>query len=591
MTKHDPQQMVNIASYLPAMAKLQPYRRAVVFPAGRDQAGRVTYSHMTFEQLEQESNRIASGLESLGIKKGTKTILMVKPSLEFFALTFAVFKVGAVPVMVDPGMGLKRMLHCFQSTQPEAFIGIPLAHAVRVFFPRAFRSVRHVVTVGKRWFWGGPTLEQLSAKGDPNYGMEPTQSSDLAAILFTTGSTGPPKGVVYSHGTFDAQVHYLKSVFGIQPGEVDLPTFPLFALFAPALGMTAIVPDMDPTRPAKVHPERIIEAIHNHGVTNMFGSPALLNRVARYGTQHNVQFPTLKRVISAGAPVPSNVMEMFLKMLPEGAEIRTPYGATEALPVCAIGSQELLHETREATESGKGTCVGLPMPGHTLHIIRISDENIPEWSEDWILPEGEIGEIVVQGTIVTQEYYEHPEATAKAKIYDGENLYHRMGDVGWRDDQGRIWFCGRKAHRVETADETLFTIPCEAIFNRHDSVYRSALVGIGERGHQIPVILIELEKPQPPIDGGSAQHSLASLDLATDEDSFPQPSESLAQELFALADTFEHTRSIQHLLFHSDFPVDIRHNAKIFREKLSVWTERKMKSAYTKQALLPKEAS
>lgn len=568
----DVRDVVNIASYLPEMAKLQPYNRAVVFPSGRDAAGRVLYAHMTFAQLEERSNQMASGLDKLGIKRGTKTILMVRPSLPFFALTFALFKVGAVPVMVDPGMGLKRMLQCFKSTQPEAFIGISLAHAVRVLFPGSFRSVKHTVTVGKRWFWGGPTLDDVVASGSKEPCLAPTREEEMAAILFTTGSTGPAKGVIYSHGIFDAQVQYLKTEFGIRPGEIDLPTFPLFALFAPALGMTAIVPDMDPTRPAEVDPTKVMEAIENHGVTNMFGSPALLNTVGRYGKAHGIKLPSLKRVISAGAPVTPAVMTTFGSMLEDDAEIRTPYGATESLPVCVIGSKELLEPaTRTASESGKGTCVGRPMPGHTLHIIKISDDVIETWSDDLVIPDGEIGEIVVKGSIVTSAYYENPKATALAKIYDGDTLFHRMGDVGWRDEEGRIWFCGRKSHRVVTShdeDGTMFTVPCEAIFNRHEAVYRSALVGLGDKGQQQPVILVELEK----------EHQ----DKAGD---------ALAQELFALAAEFGHTRPIANLLFHTGFPVDIRHNAKIFREKLTVWAQKSMSRAHKRQAALPKDAS
>ena len=134
--------------------------------------------------------------------------------------------------------------------------------------------------------------------------MQPVETSedDIAAILFTSGSTGVPKGAVYTHGNFLAQVELLKETYGIEPGEIDLPTFPLFALFDPALGMSAVIPEMDPTRPANVDPEKILGAIQRYGVTNTFGSPALLHRVGSYGAAHGVKLPTLRRVISAGAP-------------------------------------------------------------------------------------------------------------------------------------------------------------------------------------------------------------------------------------------------------------------------------------------------
>ncbi len=548
---------VNIASHLPRMAQLQPYTRAVVFPHGRDEKGRVSYIHLTFKQLDELSDAYARGFEKIGIRRQTRTILMVKPSLEFFALTFALFKVGAIPVLIDPGMGVKRMLHCLQETQSQAFIGIPLAHALRVLFPKYFRSIKTHVTVGKRWFWGGPTLEKVPLWEKEPYQMAPTDPQETAAILFTTGSTGPAKGVVYEHATFDAQVQSLKESFGILPGEIDVPTFPLFALFAPALGMTAVIPDMDPTRPAEVDPKKIVEAIHNHGATTMFGSPALLKQVARYITPRGITFPTLGRVISAGAPVPHDILEQFQKSLPEKANIFTPYGATEALPVCAIEGREILGETKKMTAEGKGICVGHPVKNREVHIIKISDDPIADWSDDLVLPKGQIGEVVVTGAVVTKEYYLKPEKTAAAKIYEkksGQNrVWHRMGDLGWMDEENRVWFCGRKAHRVITQEETLFTIPCEAIFNQHKRIYRSALVGIGPANNKKPVICIERE----------AQDS--GRDLST-----------LKQELLEMAQKNPLTEKIETILFHPSFPVDIRHNAKIFREKLTLWAEKKV---------------
>jgi acyl-CoA synthetase (AMP-forming)/AMP-acid ligase II len=371
----------------------------------------------------------------------------------------------------------------------------------------------------------------------------------MAAILFTSGSTGVPKGAVYTHGIFAAQVDILRRLYGIEPGEIDLQTFPLFGLFAPALGMTTIVPDMDATRPAEVDPRKIIEAIENFGVTNLFGSPALLNRVGRFGVEQKIKLPSLKRVLSAGAPVSAEVMERFAAMLAPGVEISTPYGATEALPVCSIGSAEVLSQTRTLTQQGAGVCVGRPVAEIQLKVIHISDDAIPVWSDDLVLPRGEIGELVVKGPMVTREYYHRPESTALAKIADSDALYHRMGDVGYLDEVGRVWFCGRKSHRVVTPQGTLFTIPCEAVFNTHPKVYRTALVGVGPR----PILCIELEK--------SADQS---------------DREGLRKELLALAASQPHTVNITTFLFHPSFPVDIRHNAKIFREKLAVWAARKL---------------
>jgi len=556
MSPFDPNNtnFVNIASYLNRVAETQPYQRAVVYPAGRDKNGRIAYSHLTFLQLDRESDYLAYGLEAAGVTRGIRTALMVKPSIEFFSLIFAIFKTGAIPVVVDPGMGIRRMASCFKSTRPEAFIGIPLAHVVRTVYPGFFKTVKTWITVGRRWFWGGYTLKQIRQSRQQPYTIAKTGRDDTAAVLFTTGSTGPAKGAIYSHGNFDAQLQQIKTHLRMSADEIDLSTFPLFALFYPALGITSVIPDMDPTRPALVNPERIIEAIENLGVTNMFASPALLNRVGSYGKKNGVKLPSLKRVISAGAPVSADNIEQFSALLDENAEIHTPYGATEAVPIISITSKEILTETRQLSEKGYGTCIGRPINDIDIRIIKISDDPIEEWSDDLMVVRGDVGEITVKGALVSRQYFENHAANKLAKIRDGDDIIHRMGDVGWMDQKDRIWFCGRKSHRVITATRTLFTIPCESLFNSHPRVFRSALVGIGPPPQQEPVICIELHKSD---DGKNRAQ--------------------LEKELLEIAAANELTNAIKTILFHKAFPVDIRHNSKIFREKLALWAEKKLK--------------
>lgn len=540
---------MNIASHLPTMAKKLPQEPAVIIMKGAKKKA----AELSFSQIDEESNILAAGLEKIGIKRGVRTVLMVKPSKEFFSLTFALFKIGAVPVLVDPGMGIQNLGKCLEEAEPEGFIGIPKAHIARMMFRWAKSTLKINVAVGKKLFWGGWTLEKIKKLGQAEepYEMAATEADEMAAILFTSGSTGVPKGAIYNHGNFCAQVDILKRVYGIQPGEIDLATFPLFALFGPALGMAVVVPDMDASKPAFVKPENIIKPIQNLKITNMFGSPALVNRVGRYGAAKGEKLPSLKRAISAGAPLSAVVLERFSTMLNEETQIFTPYGATEVLPVCSIGSHEILGETRRKTEQGGGVCVGKPIDEIKARIIKITDEPIETWSEDLLVPQGEIGEIAVQGPQVTKGYYNRPGSNQLSKIADPENnsFYHRMGDLGYFDDQGRIWFCGRKAHRVQTAQGALYTIPCEAVFNTHPQVFRTALVGVGKPGSQIPVLCVELEK-EGPIDH-----------------------QKIKEELLKLGATQDHTRRISEILFHPSFPVDIRHNSKIFREKLSLWAE------------------
>lgn len=536
---------VNISLPLTEMARLQPDTPAIIFP----QKGRT----LTFRELDQESNRIATGLGRIGIVRGMRTALLVPPSPELFALTFALFKVGAVPVFIDPGIGARNMKGCLAEAEPEAFIGIPKAHLARKLLGWGRPSIRITVVVGGGPMWGGIPLATVRSReiGDLPFAPADTLCDDQAAILFTSGSTGPPKGAIYTHGTFAAQVDALREMYDIRPGEIDLPTFPLFALFAPALGMTALIPQMDFTRPGTVDPRRILGPAAEYSATTMFGSPALLNRVGRYAARHGVKLSGLKRVISAGAPVPAAVLERFAAMLPPDAEIFTPYGATEALPVSSIGSREVLGKTGAMTGEGHGVCVGLPVKGITLAIIPISDTPVEAWSDDLALHTWEVGEIAVRGPQVSRAYLNRPEATRLAKIPDpAGGVWHRMGDVGYLDADGRIWFCGRKAHRVVTSKAVLYTIPVEGVFNTHPAVFRTALVGLGRVGSQKPVLCVELETKTPKVE-----------------------QDRIRRELLELGSRYPHTKNISEILFHPAFPVDIRHNAKIFREKLAVWAQ------------------
>jgi acyl-CoA synthetase (AMP-forming)/AMP-acid ligase II len=534
----------NIADFLPEMAAKQPDATAIICPWER-RGGSLTY-----RELNHRSARIARGLEKVGIGHGVRTVLMVPPGLELFPLAFGLFRAGAVPVLVDPGIGPKHLKACLGNARPEAFIGVPKAHAARALLGWARATVGAKITVGRRLFWGGHTLDQIEVIGsdaDPR-AVAATAADDVAAIVFTSGSTGPPKGVVYRHSNFAAQVDAIRDAYGIEAGWVNLPTFPLFALFDPALGMTTVVPDMDPTRPANVDPRKIIGPVRDHGVTIMFGSPALLDTVGRWGVEHGARLESVRCVISAGAPVPPRVIERFQSLLRDDAAIHTPYGATESLPVATTSSHEILSETRHATDRGAGTCVGHPVSSIEAAVIEIDDDPIERWNEQLNVAAGEVGEIVVKGPQVTREYYNAPDHTALAKIDDNGGVRHRMGDLGYFDEQGRLWFCGRKSQRVQTAAETLFTVPCESVFNTHPEVFRTALVGVGEVGSALPVLCVELEKGV-----GRSQH------------------DRIRAELLDLGSGFEHTRRIRTVLFHPAFPVDIRHNAKIGRGALAAW--------------------
>ncbi|MEM1246919.1 MAG: fatty acid CoA ligase family protein [Acidobacteriota bacterium] len=550
----------NVAAYLPEMARQQPDAVAIYFPTSRtetvDGARRRRYDELTYRDLDRQSDEIAAGLLASGFAKGDRAALMVRPSPELFTLTFGLFKAGIVPVMIDPGLGRAGLKSCLERAAPSAFIGIPVAHAARKVLGWGRGSVTRLVTVGRRWFWGGLTLEAVQEAGArvlaQGPGLEVAGAEDVAAILFTSGSTGPPKGVVYSHRSFVAQVESIRELFGIEPGEVDLPTFPLFALFDPALGMTTVLPKMDASKPAAVDPDEVLGPIERFGVTTLFGSPALLRTVGVEGARRATALPGLRRVIAAGAPLPGETMQLWHGMLSEEAALLPSYGATECLPISCIDSHSILRETWPQTVDGYGVCVGSVVPTLRAEILALTDEPIASWSDDLRAEPGVVGEIAVRGPMVTEEYFADAGNTERAKIRSSDGIWHRMGDLGWRDEQGRLWFCGRKSQRVGAGQETLFTVACEKVFDAVEGVRRTAVVGPQRKGRVEPTLCVELENASrwgdvlPKLreirDGGARGH--ARVDL------------------------------IERFLQHSSFPVDVRHNAKLGREELTVWAER-----------------
>ena len=531
---------MNISTALSARAREAPDRVAMHFPHGRTAAGKVAYASITYAELERDVATLARALPAIGIGKGVRAALMVRPGPEFFALMFALMRAGSIPVLIDPGIDKGALKACLAEAAPQAFIGIPVAHVARIVLGWGRGSIRTLVTVGRRWFWGGHRYADLLRDATVATEVAPTTApDDLAAILFTSGSTGIPKGVEYKHRHFAAQVDMIRDAFGIEPGEIDLPTFPPFALFDPALGMTTVLPEMDFARPASADPVKLAQAIEQFGATMMFGSPALIDTFSR---AHSRKFPTLKRVLSAGAPVRPDVVERMRKLLRDDAALWTPYGATECLPLAIVEGREILDVARARTAEGAGILVGRPVAPNLVRIIAIDDAPIETWRDDLVVPDGVVGEITVTGPTATEAYFRRDAATRLAKIRDGDRVVHRMGDLGWFDENGRLWYVGRKSHRVAT----LYTEQVEGIFNDHPRVARSALVGVAGR----PVVCIEVA-------GGA---------------DWPR----LEAELRELAQRHAITRAIENFLPHRGFPVDIRHNAKIGREKLAAWAADQM---------------
>jgi acyl-CoA synthetase (AMP-forming)/AMP-acid ligase II len=539
----------NVARHLRIAATEQPDGLATKSPTGVSPTGEVGHEARTFRQLDQESDAAAGYFADAGITEGTRVLLAVRPGHDLIVGMFALLKLGAAPVAIDPGMGWSAFLDCVGRSRPTALVGVRAAALLSRLPFAAFRTLRVRVTVG-----GSAWRQALTTASHPPRPLTAVRPDALAAILFTSGSTGAPKGVCYTHGMFDAQIELVRSTYAIRPGETDMAMLPLFALFNPALGTTTVTPLLDPSKPLAADPAPLVSALIAEKVISSFGSPAIWGKVADHCEARGLKLPDLRRLLIAGAPVSGELLAK-LRVIAPNCETHTPYGATECLPVTTIAAAELLGEARQLALRGQGTCVGRPVSGVEIRVIRETDGPIATLAEARPCAPGEIGEIIATGPSVTREYDGLPEATRLAKISDGGRIWHRMGDLGTLDAEGRLFFFGRRVEKVRTAEGDLPTESAEPAFRQHPQVFRCALIGLGEAPAQVPTLVVE------PRAG-----------------SFPETDAERARfiaELREVAKTCPLAERVKHIVFQRALPVDVRHNAKIHRLQLAKeWTKR-----------------
>jgi acyl-CoA synthetase (AMP-forming)/AMP-acid ligase II/pimeloyl-ACP methyl ester carboxylesterase len=501
------------------------------------------YDTLDFGSLAARIDAYEHGLMEAGLRAAERVIMLVTPGADFLALSYAVMGRGAVPVFIDPGMGVDAVVACMREAEPSGFIGVPRAHLLRLKAGELFRSLRFSVVAGRFPPCGAMRLCDLRRPSAAPPTPVPRGDADPALVAFTSGATGRPKGVVFTNRMLSEQLAVFRGQFGFRGGDQDLPLLPVFSLFTAALGVGSIFPPLDPSRPLSLVPSQIIRVMRDLGNQTSFGSPALWSKIGEYCRQTGATLPQLRRVFMAGAPVSQTTIDLVKAACPQ-AESFTPYGATEALPVTIASADDLWQDRPVLAVTGEqGTPVGRAIDGVALRVVQpLTGQPVMPLID---CPERVIGEIVVSGDTVSREYLRRPEATATSKIHDGDRVWHRMGDMGYLDAAGHLYFCGRKAHVVSTPDRTFHSVPVENVFNRHPQVRRSALIEVAGG----PALAIEP----------------ASWPLT------PQARQTLAAELRAVGVGDPVTAAIQRFYFHQSFPVDARHNAKIFRDRLGAW--------------------
>jgi acyl-coenzyme A synthetase/AMP-(fatty) acid ligase/pimeloyl-ACP methyl ester carboxylesterase len=500
---------------------------------------------ITFADLDADVRRTAAGLVEQGVRRGDRVALLVPPGIDLTVCLYACWRMGAVVVVVDAGLGALGISRALKSASPKFLIGIPraLIAARALGWPGVRIAAVALNAAAAKALGVGASLDDIRRVGEAALGtgkpMPPTPSdSDVAAVIFTSGATGPAKGVVYRHHQLQAQRDVLAKVYGISADDRFVAAFAPFALYGPAMGVPSVVPDMSVTAPGTLHAVALAEAAAAIGATLVFASPAALrNVIATAGDlteQHREALARVRMVLSAGAPVPSSVLRSVAEIMPS-AEAHTPYGMTEVLPVSDITPAGI-----EAAGAGNGVCVGLPLAEVTVAISPLDDLGAavgPLTTTPHVS-----GEVCIQAAHV-KDTYDKLWVTQHAS--EQPLTWHRSGDVGHLDDDGRLWIEGRMIHIITTADGPVTPVGIERDVEAVEGIAHAAAVGVGPQGtQQIVVVVVPEPAPKRP-------------DLAP----------------VALTDRVRSAVGvgIAAVFAVPALPVDKRHNSKIDRTRVASW--------------------
>ena len=528
----------NMAWHLQNLAATNPHRVAIKAPPKKN-LKKNPFVPITFEELFHHSQNIAHQLEKQHLPQESKVLLFLRPGPSFIATVFALFSRDLTPVLIDPGIKKKDLSVSLASLRPSGLIGAPPSLLILLLFPRILRSLRFLF-LQTPFSWAMKNVQSLAMAPSTPPPPLPLKGKDIAAILFTSGATGPPKGAIYTHNMFQEQLKTLQKVFNLSAKDSDLSGFPLFSLFTVGMGVRSIIPPLNPAKPTAFDPGDLYHTLQTSKATFASGGLAIWDKLGTYCHHHNLHLPHLKSLALFGAEVPPELHEIFRSILLNGTTF-TPYGATESLPVALTSGEALLKGPIKLMKQGKGTFLGPPIDG--VHIQIIAPEDGPRFSIKPLPPE-EIGEIIVHSPM-TSGLYLNPVDTHITKMRDEKgSLWHRMGDLGYLDSHGHLWFCGRRSHAVSLPHTLLSSVQCEAIFNRHPHIKRSALITYTKGNNTHPGLVIE-RRDRKKLKGKKQQ--------------------DFEKELLNLAQSTSFTREIQHFFYSSSLPVDRRHRAKIDR--------------------------
>ena len=496
---------------------------------------------VTWSMLARRTREIAAGLLDMGVRAGDRIALLVPPSADLIACVYAAWRIGAVVVVADSGLGVRGMRRALRSAEADHVIGIPAGLGLaRTLELPGLRILVGRTGPATRVLGANASLAEVARRGSDRLAAVPLPpappGSADALVAFTSGATGPSKGVVYTHERLDHLREALRSAYDIGADDALVAAFAPWSVLGPALGIPSAIPDMDLTDASTLTARAFADAVAAVDGTLTWASPTALRAIVETGEHLDMHerraLEGLGSLLVAGAPVPVDLLERAAALLP-GATLATPYGMTEALPLTEV----TLSELRAA--DGAGVLVGRPLPGVDIAIAPLDAEGTPS-----SLPEatpGRTGEIVIRCAWMRDRYDRRWATQHRA---DSPVGWHRTGDVGHLDELGRLWVEGRLAHVLHCPDGPVTPVAAELAAQQAAGVPLSALVGVGPSGTQVPVVVLEV--PGPAI-------GLADLDVT--ERVRDRVRAATGLEVAAV------------LTMHA-LPVDVRHRSKVDRTRI-----------------------
>jgi acyl-CoA synthetase (AMP-forming)/AMP-acid ligase II len=482
----------------------------------------------TFGRLEELAGRTAALLSQSGLRAGDTVLVFHPMSSELYVALGALWRLGLVAMFIDPSAGRRYIDRCCRMHFPRAMIAGRKAHLLRLV-SRELRRIPLKFSLDGR-VPGAVSLahaEQLDCLGS----VSPCPVDAPALISFTSGSTGEPKAALRTHGFLRAQHRAIEQNLGLTPGQIELVTLPIFVLANLASRVTSVIPAVDLRRPDTIDPAPVAAQISQHGVTRVAAPPAFYQRLAEYCESRGIVFPSLIKVLTGGGPVSSRLLDRLQRIAPSAA-VTIVYGCTEAEPIAHVSTAEMRSGNGSAVGEAHGLPVGTPVPAIRLRILadrwgRAIGPYDAAGFDAVCQPQGKAGEVVVSGDYVLSRYL-HSNSNEENKFSVNGIGWHRTGDAGYLDDQGRLWLLGPCAARVEDHRGAVYPLPVEDAAMRHDGVRRAAF--LAHRGQRVLVVELQNRAAQPQM--GALLKSLA----------------------------FAHVDSIRVV---KRLPVDRRHNTKV----------------------------